>query len=456
VNTAIAPPRFSRTSLLLVLLLALAAAGLVSLGAKPALAGTDDYPSQWRDIAMDTVYDTWLEWNRECTSFAAFRLSSRNGFEMPFAANASNWKSRAQSLGYPVNSTPAVGAIAWTSTHVAWVEAVSGTGVTIEDYNGVDSNGNGVYGDDGTYSERTRPTSNFEYIHFKDLSGGSSASDGPHLAAAARSNGENYVYWRDPATGYLRESWYAGGVWYGPITLTHAGQLGSAPTVAIDSNGTQYVFWKGTNGHLWETWYSNGWLGPLELGMGTLGSAPTATAWGSQVDVFWKGTDGNLWEAYYAGGWHGSFQVPMGQLGSAPATASYATGEQDVFWKGTDGKLWYGYYVNGSWHGSYSLPQMGTLGSAPTVSIQPTSGQENVFWRGTDGTLRQAFFAGGSWYGPYAVGMTIGSTPAATAWANDVDVYWRCSIADDRLCQAFYSNGWYGPTARTAGPIPSS
>lgn len=124
----------------------------------------DDYPVQWKDAPQDSRLDQWLEYNRECTSFAAWALYSRNGFNMPFHDNANNWGPRAARLGYPVNSTPAVGSIAWSNAgtfgHVAYVVAVGGGNVTIEEYN---------HFGNGTYDKRTVPASTFTgYIHFKD------------------------------------------------------------------------------------------------------------------------------------------------------------------------------------------------------------------------------------------------------------------------------------------------
>ncbi len=136
---------------------------LTGIFLNPTYAWNDDYPSKWRDITMDSVFDDWGMYNRECVSFAAWRLHSRNGFEMPFHDFAVNWKARAQALGYSVNSTPSIGAVAWFSSgHVAWVEAVSGSNVTIEEYN---------YDYYGHYNERTLPVSNVSnFIHFKDIS----------------------------------------------------------------------------------------------------------------------------------------------------------------------------------------------------------------------------------------------------------------------------------------------
>ncbi len=120
----------------------------------------DDYPQPWRSGALDQYVDSWGYYSRECTSFVAWRLHSKNGFEMPRAiGNAGVWHNR-----FPgqTNSTPAVGAIAENNGHVAWVAAVNGNGtVTIEEYN--------VPLYSGRYNVRTVPASQFWYIHVKDL-----------------------------------------------------------------------------------------------------------------------------------------------------------------------------------------------------------------------------------------------------------------------------------------------
>jgi surface antigen len=124
----------------------------------------DDYPAQWRDRPMDSVLDQWREYNRECTSFVAWALYSRNGFSMPFHDNANGWGPDAARRGYAVNSTPAVGSVAWSNAgtwgHVAYVVSVSGGSVTIEEYNEHFT---------GTYDKRTVASAAFTgYIHFKD------------------------------------------------------------------------------------------------------------------------------------------------------------------------------------------------------------------------------------------------------------------------------------------------
>src|SRR5258707_5673367 len=63
-----------------------------------AYAGTDTYPAPWAPpTAQDSMFDTWHEYNRECTSYAAWMLHSVNGFEMPFNDDATNWGTDATS-----------------------------------------------------------------------------------------------------------------------------------------------------------------------------------------------------------------------------------------------------------------------------------------------------------------------------------------------------------------------
>jgi surface antigen len=131
----------------------------------------NDYPARWQNAPQDSTLDSWGEENRECTSFAAWALSSRNGFNMPFNANARDWGTQAAARGYAVNSTPAIGSIAWSGPgdHVAWVAAVGTGTVFIEEYN---------YDYHGHYHDRWVPTGMFQYIHFKDISSGNAGSSG--------------------------------------------------------------------------------------------------------------------------------------------------------------------------------------------------------------------------------------------------------------------------------------
>ena len=114
---------------------------LMSIFMQAAYAG-DDYPGEYRG---KQVPDKWNFYTSNCTSFAAWCLNTRNkvGFHNYFGrrlwGHAKSWGHTARALGYAVDKNPAVGSIAWWENgdygHVAWVSAVNGDNVTIEEYN---------------------------------------------------------------------------------------------------------------------------------------------------------------------------------------------------------------------------------------------------------------------------------------------------------------------------------
>ena len=172
---------FRATRVAIALFAGLAVVVGVVVVAPAAYAGTNDYPAKWKNAPRDSMFDNWGEYNRECTSWVAWRLHGHNQFEMPFHANAGNWGAKAKALGYTVNMSPAVGSVAWWNTstrgHVAWVEAVNPNNtVEIEEYN---------IGGSGKYDETTIPTSSVSgYIHFQDLA--SSFADGSYVEYAGQ------------------------------------------------------------------------------------------------------------------------------------------------------------------------------------------------------------------------------------------------------------------------------
>jgi surface antigen len=164
---------------------ALLVAGQLLMLSSPggATPGTNDYPYPTSSTCpLGCVIDPWSFYKRECTSFVAWRLNNDNG--MAFTNNAygdaSNWGNHAAQLGYTVNMTPAPGAVAWWSSgHVAWVESVSGSNVTIEEYN---------FNYNHNYNRRTIAANSVSgYIHFQDLptGGNNPDSDGDGIANAS-------------------------------------------------------------------------------------------------------------------------------------------------------------------------------------------------------------------------------------------------------------------------------
>ena len=162
-----------------------------------------DYP--YSQAAGSYVADAWNFYQCECTSYVAWCLNNRNGISfhnqykpgtserLPSSiaaqypdgswyygrwGNANNWKNAAEQCGFTVDSTPAVGAVFWTwngsytsTGHVAWVSAVNGDQVTIEQYNAGWVVIAGEYHGNHKFSSETftKGSRGEKYIHFKDV-----------------------------------------------------------------------------------------------------------------------------------------------------------------------------------------------------------------------------------------------------------------------------------------------
>ena len=173
-------------------MLALMLAVLLLVGMLPCAAlaeetENDDYPEELKEKAKDSLVDPWRFYNRECTSFVAWRLNSQNGvaFDNGYGGvlwgNAGNWDDAARSVGLTVDDVPAVGAVAcWQggAGHVAWVVSVEDGHVWVEEYN---------MNSDGAYHLRCvderLPDA---YIHIRDLEAEISAEAVLFAVASAR------------------------------------------------------------------------------------------------------------------------------------------------------------------------------------------------------------------------------------------------------------------------------
>jgi hypothetical protein len=168
--------------------------------------------------------------------------------------------------------------------------------------------------------------------------------------------------------------------------------------------------------------------------------------------VFWKGTDGNLWHVSQTPGhnWSAPVNLNMGTLGSGPAATGQPSGAIDVFWHGSgNDHLWHTYYTpRGGWHSANNLGGDLAGSTAPVAPVSSAPGTVDVFWAGTDGNLWHAYTtAGHGWHAPASLGMRpLGSTPFATAQPDgSIDVFWRGS-GNDHLWHAYFrSGGWHGP-----------
>lgn len=134
------------------------------------------YPSIWANSPMDTIIDTWGMFNRECVSYAAFKVS-QSGRNMPrnwpsyyyrygpgHGGNARDWLGNAEVDGIPFDRNPRAGDVGvlpvGTYGHVVYVERVLDDGrIYISHYN---------YDYRGNYTESIiDPTiADWYFIHF--------------------------------------------------------------------------------------------------------------------------------------------------------------------------------------------------------------------------------------------------------------------------------------------------
>jgi surface antigen len=157
-----------RRALFAGVMLALALGVLLVPAPVTATVGTDDYPSNLKSAAQDSRVDPWNFYNRECTSFVAWRLNHdvgiafHNWYKGKHWGDAAIWRRAALDSGVPVDGVAARGAIAWwaqgspgsSSGHVAWVTGVTSSSITIEEYN---------YATRGGYGQRTISTTSSKW-----------------------------------------------------------------------------------------------------------------------------------------------------------------------------------------------------------------------------------------------------------------------------------------------------
>jgi surface antigen len=123
------------------------------------------YPSQWdAPMYQDSRLDSWGMYNRECVSYAAWKVYQTYG-DMPYwggVGNANQWISDAKTAGIATGTTPRAHAVAISMQgyygHAMWVEQVSGNMIYVSQYN---------YDLHGHYSEMWVNASSLTYIYFK-------------------------------------------------------------------------------------------------------------------------------------------------------------------------------------------------------------------------------------------------------------------------------------------------
>ncbi len=121
------------------------------------------YPLRWDLAAQDSTVDSWGMYNRECVSYAAWKVYQTYG-SMPFwggIGNANQWVANARNAAIPIGYTPLAHSVAISMHgyygHAMWVEAVDGDRIYVSQYN---------YDLRGHYSEMWVSSAGLTYIYF--------------------------------------------------------------------------------------------------------------------------------------------------------------------------------------------------------------------------------------------------------------------------------------------------
>ena len=183
-------------------------------------------------------------------------------------------------------------------------------------------------------------------------------------------------------------------------------------TVALNaSGGLRYLFWRGSDGRIYEATYTRSWLGPVKTPWFS-GSTPSAAV-GPQGVLYlaWQGAESHIFEASYDGKWHAPEDLTKANgwrtQGRATSAVSLAVnrrnGAQFLMWRGTDGRI-HEAWRRAKWHRPVIMPW--TVSGAPTVAVT-RAGRQYVFWAGGGGDIEEAWYRG-SWQGPLDLTRTYG------------------------------------------------
>ena len=448
---------------LVVLVVSLVQMNVPSPTAGAAVLG-NDYPANLANAPKDSVIDPWKFYNRECTSFVAWRLNNTNGVAFndfyggPQWGNASNWGVAARSVGIAVDNTPAVGSVAWNATnggadgsegHVAWVANVEANGtVDIEEYNA-----NIVGGYDIRYGLSTASFSGF--IHVRDLvATDPSGNPSGNLELAARtSGGVEVVGWAaDPNAGN------------NPVSVqmlvdgTPTGPIGAAALPRSDVGPHGFDFKVGLDGsphRICVVAYNAGvGTGNTVLpgcrdvpGAPTTSPPPTVTVGtlGAPVVGMAATPDGGgYWLADAAGGVspHGdavSFGLMAGQALNSPIAHIVATPDGKGYWlvAGDGGTFAFG---DASFYGSMGGQRL----NAHVVDLAPTKDGKGYWLVASDGGI----FAFGDATFLGSMGGAHLNKPVVGIATTDGGGYWL--VATDGGIFSFGDAHFYGSTGAIA------
>jgi hypothetical protein len=226
---------------------------------------------------------------------------------------------------------------------------------------------------------------------------GSPPNTGP--APATQSNVSTYVSLDGQqhivyvgTDGYLYQYFYSNG-WYQNNVGDHNSQpqAQGSPSTYVTSDGQQHVVYRGTNNNLYQWFYTTQWNANTVGGTGNVASSPsTYVTPDGQQHVAFRGNDNNLYQYFYSGGWNWN---PISNGGppaqGMPSTYVTSDGQQHVIYRGTDNNL-HEYFYSGPWD-PLNLQVVGQVTGSPSTYTTP--GQQHVAYYGTNGSIHNQWWS---------------------------------------------------------------
>jgi hypothetical protein len=266
---------------------------------------------------------------------------------------------------------------------------------------------------------------------------------------------------------------YKPGIW---------GPSGARPASASEPNHTGYqdVFWRAGNGDIYEMWYrgsSNSWNGPVDLTTTlwnncngkefpkSTSAIQVAIADNGHEYVFWRGTDGNIWEAWSGSGNCNGTTWSLKDFGNGYETWSSVSiavtpngQEEDIFYAGgptgsSGHDIFEAWYRNGHWNGPVNMStkrNFPTTTSAVNVAMS-SQGYEYVFWRYTE---YEAYTLGDGWNFKYFGSgyMTWSQVSVTVNSYNDIQtISYEGGNGDVYTTYYLPYYGWTSPQDMTQG-----
>ncbi len=238
--------------------------------------------------------------------------------------------------------------------------------------------------------------------------------------------------------------------------------IGEPVGVCADGDGRPYAFVVGTEGHLWQNYWENNQWNWYDAGTPSTTTVATVVSAGvgvcttgdGRLYAFVIGSDGHLWQNYWTGStWVWDDLGTPGNVVSNTVTAGIGAsttpdGRPYAWVADSDGHLWQNYWTGSTW----VWDDLGTPGNVASNTVtagvgvcHTGDGRLYAFVTGSDGHLWQNYWAGSTWVW-YDMGAPLNSTTltaAAGVGALSVDgrPYAWLTSSNGHLCQNYWENG---------------